>query len=170
MQDPLTLYKLIVLYMLEQVNFPLTRAQIFDYILEKGYATFFTLQQAISELIEADLVSAKSLRNSTQLTLTLKGRETLSYFGSRISDSIKKEIKDFFAEKEMDLREEVSILSDYYKTTSQEFVAHLIIKDKDINIIELSLSVPTEEAAVNICNNWQKKNQEVYSYLMKQLM
>ena len=31
-QDPLTLYKLIVLYMLNRVDFPLTKAQITDFI------------------------------------------------------------------------------------------------------------------------------------------
>ena len=36
-QDPLTLYKLIVLYMLNRVDFPLTKAQITDFILEKEY-------------------------------------------------------------------------------------------------------------------------------------
>ena len=35
MHDPLTLYKLIVLYMLDRVDFPLTKSQIGDFILEK---------------------------------------------------------------------------------------------------------------------------------------
>ena len=34
-QEPLTLYKLIILYVLNQVTFPLTRAQISDLFLEK---------------------------------------------------------------------------------------------------------------------------------------
>ena len=49
-QEPLTLYKLIVLYMLDQVDFPLTGAQVSDFILTKEYTSFLTLQQAISEL------------------------------------------------------------------------------------------------------------------------
>ena len=36
-QDPLTLYKLIVLYMLNKVKFKLTYAQISEFILEKEY-------------------------------------------------------------------------------------------------------------------------------------
>ena len=35
LQDPLTLYKLIVLYMLNRVTFPLTAAQVSDFILGK---------------------------------------------------------------------------------------------------------------------------------------
>ena len=63
MQDPLTLYKLIILYMLQRVDFPLTKAQISDFILEKQYTSFLTLQQVISELIDADMITAHSIRN-----------------------------------------------------------------------------------------------------------
>ena len=36
MSEPLTLYKLIILYMLEKVDFPLTNAQISGFVLDKG--------------------------------------------------------------------------------------------------------------------------------------
>ena len=44
-QEPLTLYKLIVLYLLNKVSFPLTMAQVSDLILEKEYTNYLTLQQ-----------------------------------------------------------------------------------------------------------------------------
>jgi len=169
MQDPLTLYKLIVLYMLDRVNFPLTKAQVGDFILEKEYTNFLTLQQAISELIEADLISADTIRNRTHLSITKEGQETLSFFENRISDGIKADIKNFFKENELELRNEVSVLADYYKSTSGEFEAHLIAKDRNINLIEITLSVPAEETAATICDNWQKKNQEIYQNLIQEL-
>ena len=48
-------YKLIVLYMLNRVDFPLTNSQISEFILDEGYTTYFKLQQALSELIESRL-------------------------------------------------------------------------------------------------------------------
>ena len=51
LQDPLTLYKLIVLYMLNRVTFPLTTAQVSDFILGKEYTNFLTLQQLIDDLL-----------------------------------------------------------------------------------------------------------------------
>ena len=169
MQDPLTLYKLIVLYMLDRVNFPLTKTQVGDFILEKEYTNFLTLQQVISELIEADLVSADSIRNRTHLSITKEGQETLSFFENRINDGIKADIKNFFKENELELRNEVSVLADYYKSTSGEYEAHLIAKDRNINLVEITLSVPMEETAATICDNWQKKNQEIYQHLIQEL-
>ena len=169
MHDPLTLYKLIVLYMLTRVDFPLTKAQVGDFILGKEYTNFLTLQQAIGELIDAGLVMAQSIRNRTYLTITREGRETLSFFQNQINDSIKTDIDDFFRENEIELRNEVSILADYYKSTSGEYEAHLVAKEKNIDLVNITISVPSEETAVAICDNWQKKNQDIYQYLISQL-
>lgn len=155
--------------MLNRVDFPLTKAQIGDFILEREYTNFLTLQQAIGELIDAGFVTAKSIRNRTHLILTEDGKQTLSFFGNQISDSIKKDIDGYFRDHELEMRNEVSILADYYKSTSGEYEAHLIAKDKEINLIDLTMSVPLEETAISICDNWQKKNQEIYQYLIEQL-
>ena len=120
LQDPLTLYKLIVLYMLNRVTFPLTAAQVSDFILGKEYTNFLTLQQVINELTDAGMIATQSIRNRTHLSITPEGKETLNFFENRIGDTIKQEIDTYFRENEFTLRNEVSVLGDYYKSTSGE--------------------------------------------------
>ena len=168
-QEPLTIYKLIVLYMLNRVSFPLTKAQIMDFILEREYTGFLTLQQVIGELIDTDMIKAESIRNRTHLIITDEGRETLSYFRHRIGDSMKLEIENFFNQHEVEMRNEISVTSDYYKSTSGEFETRLVIKDNGIILVDITLSVPNEVIATEICENWQKKNQDVYKYLVETL-
>ena len=43
MTDPLTIYKLMILYMLKQVAFPLTNTQMLNYFLDREYTNYFTL-------------------------------------------------------------------------------------------------------------------------------
>jgi len=169
LQDPLTLYKLIVLYMLNRVTFPLTTAQISDFILEKEYTNFLTLQQVINELTDAEMISTQSIRNRTHLAITEDGKETLQFFQNRISDAIKTDINNYLRENELSLRNEVSVLGDYYKSTSGEYEAHLVAKDRGIKLIDITLSVPSEDLAAAICDNWQKKNEEIYAYITKEL-
>ena len=169
LQDPLTLYKLIVLYMLNKVSFPLTHAQLSEFILDKGYTNFITLQLVIGELTDAGMITARSIRNRTHLDITEEGRETLQYFENRISDTIREEIDEHLKKNEFTLRNEVSVLSNYYKSTSGEYEAHLVAKDRDISLVDITLSVPLEEMAASICDNWQNKNQEIYKYLIEQL-
>ena len=52
---------------------------------------------------------------------------------------------------------------------SGEYEAHLQAKEKGVTVIELTLSVPDEDTASAICANWQKKNQDIYQYLIRQL-
>ena len=169
MSDPLTLSKLIVLYMLNRVSFPLTAAQISDFILTREYTNFLTLQQVIRELTDTGLVDARTVRNRTQLLLTKDGKQTLDFFSQQISTSIRQEIDEYLKENEMELRNEVSILADYYKSTSGEYEAHLKAKEGNVTLVDLIISVPVEETAAAICDNWQKKNQEIYQYLIEQL-
>ncbi len=168
--DPLTLYKLIVLYMLNRASEPLTTAHIIDFVLGKDYTDFLTLQQVFHDLREADLIHSRTYRNRTQLSLTQEGRQTLHFFENRINNVIKDEINLFLKENEITLRNEISILGDYYKSTSGEYEAHLVAKEKGTNLVEITLSVPRQEIAESICDNWQKHNQEVYQALMKQLL
>ena len=169
LQDPLTIYKMIVLYMLNRVTFPLSTAQVSDFILEKEYTNFLTLQQVFNELSDASFIGLKTVRNRTLLSITEDGKNALHFFENRISEAIKQDINEFLQEKEYALRNEVSILSDYYKSTSGEYEAHLVAKDRGIRLVDITLSVPTEENASAICDNWQKKNQEIYQFLVQQL-
>ena len=157
-QEPLTLYKLIVLYLLNKVSFPLTMAQVSDLILEKEYTSYLTLQQA-------GLITAKTLVNRTHLQITEEGRNTLSYFENRISDAIKTDIGEYLKKNELEMRNESSIQSNYYKAVNGEFETELTAVDKDVNLVTIRLTVPTEELAISICENWQKNNREIYQYL-----
>lgn len=168
-QDPLTLYKLIVLYMLDKVTFKLTNSQISSFILEKEYTNYMTLQQVISDLLDTELIKADTLRNRTYFSITEEGHSTLSYFGSRISDAIINDIDTFLKEKHLELKNEASITANYYKSVSGEFETELVAKEKDIELVNIRLSVPTEEMAETICDSWHNKNQQIYKYLMQEL-
>ena len=103
-QDPLTLYKLIVLYMLNKVKFKLTYAQISEFILEKEYTNFLTLQEVISDLQDTELIKADTTMNRTYFSITDEGRNTLSYFGNRIGEAIIADIDAFLDEKHLELK------------------------------------------------------------------
>jgi len=155
-----------VLYMLSKVNFPLTNAQISDFILGKEYINYFTLQQVFSELLEAELIHTKTIRNATYYHLTPQGEETLSFFENKIPDLIREEIDTFLMENKYELRNEVGTIADYYKTVNQDYIVHCQIREGKSNLIELNISVPTEEHAERMCANWRDASQSIYSYIM----
>ena len=166
----LTLYKMIVLYMLKRCEMPLSKSQIYDFILDKEYTTFLTLQEVFSELASSELVLEKTAANRTYLELTPEGEETLKFFGNRINPAIKIEIDEYLRENSMKLRNEASILSDYRKTGDNEYTAMLTAKENGQNLVDINLIVPTEEIAQSVCNRWQENNAEIYQFLISKLM
>ena len=116
MAEPFTLYKLIILYMLDRVDFPLTNSQISSFLLDRGYTNYFTLQQAFSELEEANLVKPQTIRNTTK-----------------------------------------------------EYAVHCVIKEKESDLIDLTLTVPDKKQAEAMCKSWKNKCEMVYQFLMTQL-
>lgn len=168
--DAMTLYKLIILFILDKVDFSLTNAQLSNLILEKEYTNYFNIQTAISELEEAGLIKGETIRNSSYFVITPEGSETLSFFNREISDAIKEEILAYLRENRYELREEVSTVSDFYEAKKGEYIAHCFVREGDSKIVEVNLSVPTEDEAAAICRNWKDKSQAVYAYLMKMLM
>ena len=170
MPEPFTLYKLIVLYMLEKVDFPLTNSQISEFILDREYTTYFTLQSVLSELSESGMIHQETIRNTSYYSLNTAGEEALHYFQNRISKSIRDEIDQYIAENKMELRDEVSVISDYYKNTADEYSVHCVVKEKYSNPIDLTITVPDETQAKIVCRNWKRNCQRIYEYVMKELL
>ena len=170
MAEAQTLYKLIVLTMLDRVDFPLTNAQISDLILTKEYTNYFTLQQILSELVETKLAEEHTVRNSTYYQMTEKGKETLNFFGHMVSAAIQEDITKYFKENAFALKEEMAVRADYFENNQGEYSVRLRVIEKDSALIDLTLSVPTENQANAVCENWKKKNEKLYAYLMQELL
>ena len=168
--DAMTLYKLIILFILDKVDFALTNAQLSNLILEKDYTNYFNIQTALNEMEHAGLISGETIRNSSFFQITSEGRETLRFFNKEIPDIINKEIFDYLKKNAYDLREETSTIANYYEERKGEYIVNCFVKEMDSKIVEINLSVPTEEDAIAICNKWKNKSQAIYAYLMKTLM
>ncbi|MCD7865897.1 MAG: DUF4364 family protein [Clostridiales bacterium] len=170
MADLNTMYRVIILYMLSKVEFPLTNTQITNFILEKDYTNYFTVQQTIADLLSSELITAESTHSNTRYRITEEGRETLRIFHDKISDEIKEDISIYFTEHHYELKQETAIYADYDKAVGGGYQVHCHIRNLEIPVLDLSLRVQTKEQARAICANWEKENGEVYAMLMDTLL
>ena len=168
--EPMTLYKLMNLYMLHQVNFPLTNAQLSNFLLDREYTTYFTLQQALNELLDAGLVKKETMRNSSRYEITKEGEETLEFFGKNISPAIVSDMDEYLKQNRFRMRNEVGLISDFYTSTTQDYIVHCEVREGTAVLVNLDISVPDKEQAEIMCNHWKDRSQEIYAYVMKSLM
>ena len=59
-EESLTLYKLMVLYMLDNLDFPLTTSQLSEFFVTHGYTSYFHMQQAVNELAESSFIRGRT--------------------------------------------------------------------------------------------------------------
>ena len=156
--------------MLDRVDFPLSNSQISDFMLNKEYTTYFKLQQALSELIDAGFIQEEPVRNRTLYNLTEDGASTIGLFRKNISHAIRQDVNDYLREKQYELKNEVSVKADYYRNTNQEYSVHCRVMENTLPLIDLTITVPSEEEAKTVSNNWQKKSQEIYAQIMAGLL
>ncbi|MCD8103839.1 MAG: DUF4364 family protein [Lachnospiraceae bacterium] len=170
MAEPVTLYKLIVLYMLSKADFPLTDSQLSDFILGQGYTDYIILHQVFSDLEESDMIRSEIILNNRYYSMTDAGAEALKFFHNRISPAIRSDIDQYMVENKMKLRDEVSVLADYYKNTDGDYSVHCYVKEKLSRPIDMTFSVPYEEQAKKACRNWQEHSQRIYEFIIKELL
>lgn len=168
--ESITLYKLIILYMLEKVDFPLSNEAVSGFFFETGYADFATVQQVLGIIQDDGLIEAKNSRSSTGYFLTSQGREMFGYFGGKISDEIKHEIDAYLTSRKYELKQSANVTSEFYRNTSGEYSVHCCIKEKNSSLIDITLDVPDESVADTMCGKWRDKSQEIYEFVMKTLM
>ena len=144
------LYKLIILYILDKVDFPMTNVQITNFLLEKDYTTYFNTQQTLSDLVDDEFIRRETLNNTSMYRITDSGRETLSFFQSSVSLAIRTEIDQYISEN--------------------QYIARLQVLERGLAIIDLNLIVSSKEAADHICTQWKKKSSDIYGYIISSLL
>lgn len=168
--EPLTLYKLMILYMLSCVDFPLTGDQLTQFVLEKGYTGYFNVQQALADLIDTGLVLANRIYNISYYSITRNGRDTLEAFRHLVSDEILQEIDEYISQHKYRFRNENDITADYVKLGEKDYKVVCEVRGTREFISDLTFHVPSEQMAIAICDNWPERYEEIYSYLVEKLM
>ena len=169
LQEPETLYKLMTLYMLDKVNFPLTNSQLSEFFLDKEYTTYMTLQIVLNDLIEAGLITSHKDGNSTHYEITSDGREALNFFLGEISAAACADMDQYLEANRYSIRSAVDTTADYFRSAGS-YTVHCVAREGSGTLLSIDISVPDEKIAADMCANWSTRSQELYSHIMLSLM
>lgn len=168
--DSSTIYKLMILYMLNRLDCQLTNAQLSSFFIEKNYTDYFNIQQTLSELVESGFVEKVIIRNTSYYAITPDGYTSLTFFKNQIPKGALQDIDSFLDSNKYELKNEVGTTADYYKHISGDYIAHLRVSEGKSVLYEINLSVPSEEEAKRVCQNFKGYSEDIYSYIMKNLL
>ncbi len=170
MDDFLPNYKLSILYLLDNISWPVNTTAICDVLLEELFSNYFHLQQALSELEEGGMIHKETTGNSTYYSMTPSGKEAFVYLKNSLSEELRKAIMDRVRELHIDTRKTLSARADYSMSViGRCHVRCQLMEEKD-TVIDLTLRVPGVQAAKEICSRWPSRSQMMYEKLIDELM
>ena len=168
--EELALNKLYILYILNKMQLPLTNGQITNIFIENDLLDYFSLQEYLYQLKEAELVNLTNKNNLDYYSISEKGKIALNYFTNRI-DSDKKESLDIFVHKNKEnIIRDREVKAEFKKLADGQFDVKLEILDNNHPYISISLNVPTNKTANIIAENWKNNASNLYSSIIETLI
>lgn len=168
--EPNTTFKLMILYMLNKLDSPLTNSQLSQFFTVKHYTDYFNFQKTLYELSASGFADKETIGNTSYYTITPDGYETLSMFKHQIPPAWLSEIDKFLEDNKFSIKNEVGIQADYYKSTDGDYIASCRVLEGRALLFEVNIAMPSEEEAKHVCAGWQSSSEEIYSFLVKTLL
>lgn len=167
--ESMKLYKLIILYFLSKTSQPMSNAIISDFILDNGYTDYFSIQQTLADLTEDKMIQTEQTHSKSYYTIAPKGQETLDFFGKQLPDDTKQQIEDYLRENKVAIIENTTIHTDFTRLKHKEYLAKCSILERGSVIMEVAINVPSEEEAIQVCQRFKEKNEQIYGFLFRTL-
>ena len=161
MDDVFTVYKLIILYILDRSEGDVTQPMMSTFLLESGYAHFISLAESYDQLEKQGLVRIYTEGDKRFMHLTEAGR--------RLSLQIRRQADQWLRENGQLIREERDVRAVYEAMTSGVYEVRMSVRERDVTILEVKLSVPDAATASAVADKWKEKNTDIYQYLIEKL-
>lgn len=161
--------KLMILYLLKNVSFPLNHENIGNFFLDK-YTTYIQFQEIIAELTDTKLIEEHKTKTSICYKATDDGLEALNSFINDIAENHKKEIDQYIIDNKIKLKEESIISSNFTDGEANNYQISLQIAENPDEKFKILIDVPTADVASTMCENWKVKAKNIYAYVIKQLL
>ncbi len=169
MAKPNTTYKIAVLQMVDACALKLTNHQVCQFFTSRGYTDYFTIQQAVGELVQTGHLATSRAMNHTLYTLTAEGQRTLEALYEKVSDSMRQDILAYLKEISADVDLTNSLSAYYDKAVGGGYEVTCRLSQNGRTKLELNLHVSSEQQAKAICTNWSAKYEDTYFGILDSL-
>ena len=171
MSEALVESKLLLLYLMEKMNLPMSTSQISEFVLEEGMLNFFELQQCLHEMTEGKYLDITKENNNTRYTVTESGTGLVELFEKRVPMNVRNKIIKYVNENRSNIKRAYETTANYFKDNqTSEYIVKCGIYEDDFMLMEVNLTVVSREQARNICDNWKNNVSKIYGKMLGNLL
>lgn len=162
--------KLILLFLLYQMDLPMTISQMAEFAVDGEYMDYFSFQQYLHELEEEDLIEFKVENDNNVYALKPDGEKVLNYFSKQIPNSKRTAVLDYIKKNKRRIKTEFSVVANYFYNSENDYVVKCGVYEDTKILMEINVSVPTKEDAKLLKKNWKNNVPHLYGGILHTLL
>ncbi len=160
--------KLIVLCCLNHLG-PCTELQLLQFLFEYDLMNYFEMMFALNDLCDRGQAARTKKGAGYSYTVTAAGLEALELFGSRVPPSVYALLEKDGGEWKRRFRREAQNLSEITQTDRGEYELKLRVVEQDMDMMTLTVTLPTREMAQQLSDRWPRKAAKIYAEVFRTL-
>lgn len=160
--------RLLLLLIFEKLG-RLSDMQLLQFLFDNDLMNYFDMMFTLADLCDQGLAVRSERFDQTFYQLTDAGHETLAMFGNRLPASQREMIESLIPAWQTRIEREQVYMSDYRQTKRGEYELHLRVMEQDMEMMHVTLSLPSEDVAKTMKENWPEKAQQLYAGLFESL-
>ena len=160
--------KLIVLCCLNRLG-PCTELQLLQFLFEYDLMNYFEMMFALNDLCDRGQAARTKKGAGYLYAVTAAGVEALMLFGSRVPPSVYTLLKKTGGEWKQRFRREAQNLSEITQMDRGEYELTMRVVEQDMDMMTLTVSLPTREMAQSLSDRWPRKAAQIYAEVFRML-
>lgn len=165
--------KLLLLYLINMMDLPMSRSQITDFIISKDLMHHFILEQNLTDMVDRGFLEVTHENaqdeNVTRYTLTEVGINNLELLENQIPRPVRNIITQYVEENRGKIKKGFEKTVHYFPNgENDEYIVKCGVYDdkRGYMLMEISVPVITREQAKHIQANWSANYSTMYQRIL----
>ncbi len=154
--------KVLILYILDQTNKPITNDNLYKLVLTAIDMNYFYFQQFLLDMINTKFVVSYTKESQEVYELTELGKSTLDLTLDILPGIVKLKVDTNLKSTLEQVEEEHSVVAEYTPKNENNYLINCKIVENNETVFEIKTYAYSREQAKDIVDNWKNNAQEIY--------
>lgn len=162
--------KLIVLYLMNNVNCALSNLQILKLLYDFEGFNYYYFQHILSDLVEKNYILTYKQNEEFLYEITSVGKEILELTENMLPGIVKHRINMLTNELLNDVKNELLVTAEYIPESVDTYTTKCKLSESHKTIFELNILCNSQSEARKIAENWKNNANQYFSDIKKMLL
>lgn len=158
--------KVLILYVLEKANKPLTNDVLYRVVIAAANMNYFYFQQFMLDLINVGYIFSFQIEDQTLYQITDSGKKTLDLTLDLLPGIIKLKADTNLKPIIDSSEEEQSIVAEYTPLSENHYTIICKVVENNETVFEVKTFAGSREQAKEIVDNWQNNASTIYPQIL----